>query len=169
MLDSISQLNLKVPSIQDMRSSNQADLQPNLLFLQPNQCPKNLMNLLFDFLGCLCCPSTICVGVPFMDMESAGFSATTVFPLLPPSLFAALASRTLCDLLKAAPVLGLFLVAASRGLNGRSIVIVNVRKALRFPREGNWSCKSKSAGNRSARGRRAGGGAIERCLDLALF
>jgi hypothetical protein len=120
------------------------------------------MNLLFDFLGCL---STSCVGVPLL--LSAGLSAITVVPLLP--LFAALASRTLCDLLNAAPVLGLFSVAAIEGLNGRSIVIVNVRKALRFPREGNWSCKSKSAGSKSARGSRAGGGAIERCLDLELF
>lgn len=166
MLGSISQLDLKVPLIQDMQSSNQVELQSNL-FLQPNQCPKNLMNLLFDFLGCFCCPSAIRVGVPLVD--TAGFSANNVFPLLPPSLFVALASRTLCDLLKPAPALGLFSVAASKGLNGRSIVIVNVRKALRFPREGNWSCKSKSAGSRSARGSRAGGGAIERCLDLALF
>ena len=167
MLGSSSQLDLKVPSIQDMRSSNQVELQSDLLILQSNQCPKNLMNLLFDFLGCLCCPSIICVGVP--DLDSAGRSAITVFPLLPPSLFAALASRTLCDLLKAPLLLGLFSVAASKGLNGRSIVIVNVRKALRFPRAGNWSCKSKSAGSRSASGSRVGGGAIERCLDLELL
>jgi hypothetical protein len=100
------------------------------------QCPNSLMSLLFAFFGSFC-PSATCTCLSHLD--SADFSTTTVLSLLPASLPAALASLTLCVLLNPVPLLGRSSVAVSNGLNGRSMVIVNARNALRLPRDGNWS------------------------------
>ena len=124
------------------------------------------MNLLFAFF-CSFCPSAACAD--FSHFASAGFPTTTVLPLLPVSLPVALASLTLCVLLSPVLLFGRSSTAASNGLKGRSIVMVNARKALRLPRDGNWSCSSKSAGSRSAKGKRAGCGLVYACLDLELW
>lgn len=92
------------------------------------------MNLFFAFFGSFCPSPT---GIVLSHLASTGLSTTTVLPLLPVSLPVALASLTLCVLLNPVLLLGLSSAAASSGLKGRSIVMVNVREALRLPRAGN--------------------------------